>query len=315
MSSTNISTSSKSPLHLFSVFVPAEWMLLGLVAALCICCVLSATLASQAVDWVAFFPAFGASLALVILGAYIRATRQMPRMALGAIGFGVFMCFTGSVAIFIYTLFPLSNPLIDLDLIAIDAALGFSWLRFVEFIATYTIFGTVLHYVYLSILPQVVFVIILLSFLNRAVSLHRFLSVGIFCMIMTVGFWWLFPSVGPAAFGSVAQDLGAQIGLMADAAYGAEMRQLATEGIDFITPTRITGVIAFPSFHMVMACMVVWFTRGTFAFVPLAFVNMAMLPATIVHGGHHLIDLFGGLAAFAICLWAATKLIADKDSR
>ena len=290
----------------------AELLLLGLVAALCIACVASAALAAQAVDWAAFFPAFGASVGLVMMGAYIRATRQMPRIALGAIGFGVFMCFTGSVAIFIYTLFPLSHPLTDQSLMAFDAALGLSWLGFVNFVASYPTFGIILHYVYLSILPQVVGVIILLSYLNQATVLHLFLTVGIISMIVTIGFWWLFPSVGPAAFGMVSEEVQAKISLIANAAYGAQMRELATEGIALIAPDRITGVIAFPSFHMVMACMVVWFTRATWAFFPALLINTVMLPATIVHGGHHFVDLLGGALTFVACLWVGMRLVPEK---
>lgn len=287
---------------------PEQW-LLGLAVALCVSCFINAKLMGQAVDWMAFLPAIGASYALVLMGVYVRATRQMQRMALGAIGFGIFASFSSSIAIFIYTLFPLVHPLIDQNLIAYDAAVGFSWIGFVEFIAGYPALGIILRYVYLSILPQVVCVIILLSFLNKAEHLHRFLATGIVCMIVTVGFWWLHPSVGPAAFGMVSADVQAKISLIANDAYGAEMRRLATEGIDIITPLRVTGVIAFPSFHMVMACMVVWFTRGTWAFFPLVLVNIFMVPATIVHGGHHLIDLLGGLITFAACLWGVSRLI------
>ena len=48
---------------------------------------------------------------------------------------------------------------------------------------------------------------------------------------------------------------------------------------------------------MIMALMVVWFSRGTFAFLPLTAVNTAMVPATLTHGGHHLVDLLAGWLA------------------
>ena len=236
---------------------------------------------------------------------------QTEYAACGA-GFGVFVCFTGSIAIFIFTLFPLVHPLMDTKLIGLDAALGFSWVGFVDFVATLPVTGTGLRYVYLSILPQVVGVIILLSFLNRPVALYRFLSVGIVCMIVTVSFWWLFPSVGPAASGMVSPAAQDRIGLIANAAYGADMRRFALLGVDVITLGEIAGVIAFPSFHMVMACMVLWFTRKTWAFVPLLAVDITMPVATIVHGGHHLVDLFGGVLVFAVCLWVVIRFLPDQ---
>jgi hypothetical protein len=312
MSALNISTPSKTQATLAGLFIVAEWLLLGLVAAISVSAVASAALAHQVVDWLAFFPAFGASIALVLIGAYVRVRKNMPRLALGTIGFGVFMCFMGSIAIFIFTLFPLVHPLIDPTLISIDAALGYVWPDFVQAIGRYPMFGKALGYVYLSILPQMVAVIILLAFLNRPRDLHRFLMVGILCLIVTVAIWWLFPSIGPAAYSTVPPAVQAKIGLVVNAEYGAELQQLAAQGLAVITLDRIIGVIAFPSFHMVMACMAVWFTRRTFIFVPALLLNMAMVPATLSHGGHHLIDLLGGVATFAACLWMVTRIIPDE---
>lgn len=286
-----------------------EAVLLGLVACVSLAGFLSASLSHQAVDWWSFFPAFGASVAMVIMGMYIRATRDMPRMALGAIGFGVFMAFTGSIAIFIFTLFPVVFPLIDPTLMSIDMKLGYSWPDFVGTIASYPLFGTALGYVYLSILPQMVAVIVLLSFLNRSVELHQFLAVGIVCMIVTVGIWWMYPSVGPSAFTAIPPDVQAKIGLVVDHDYAAQLQQLASEGLPLIGLDQIIGVIAFPSFHMIMACMAVWFTRRSVVFVPVLLTNLAMIPATLSHGGHHLVDLLAGCVTFAVCLFAVTRLI------
>lgn len=292
----------------------AEWRLLALVALLCIGCVVSAALRDQAVAWDGFFAPFGASGLLILIGMYVRATRPMPRIALGAIGFGIFMSFSGSVAIFIYTLFPVAFPLIDPSLMAIDASLGYVWTDFVQAVADYPVIGLGLRYVYLSILPQMVAVIILLAFLNRPVTLHRFLSVGIFCMIVTVAIWSVFPSVGPGATSPVPAQVAGSIGLVLDMAYAAELQRLVAEGIPLIAPDTITGVIAFPSFHMIMACMVVWFTRGTVAFLPALVVNIAMVPATLSHGGHHLVDLVAGVGAFFLCVWAVNRLIPGQPT-
>ena len=80
----------------------AEWVLLGLVAAISLAGFVSARLSQLAVDWMSFFPAFGASLALMAIGVFIRARRNMPRMALGAIGFGVFMLVYFYFVFFVY---------------------------------------------------------------------------------------------------------------------------------------------------------------------------------------------------------------------
>lgn len=309
------STFNNNPPHqrVALTFAQAEWWLIGLVVAVLIAGLVSASLHDKTVDWPAFAPPIAASFAMILMGGYVRASKAMTRMALGSIGFGLFTCFSSSIAIFIYTLFPLAHPLVDLTLIRLDAAFGFVWLDFVEQVAGFPLFGVLLRYIYLSILPQVAIVIILLAYLNRPGDLHKFLAVGIVGMVVTVCFWWLLPSVGPSAFGMVSTDVQATIRLLANAAYGAEMQRLATQGIDVITPLQIKGVVAFPSFHMVMACMVVWFSRRTGLFLPAVCVNLLMLPATIVHGGHHLVDLVGGLTLFAGCLWLVGRVVPASD--
>jgi membrane-associated phospholipid phosphatase len=290
----------------------AEWGLFGLIAVIGLGAFGIATWRHQAVAWAEFAPVFLISLELILIGAFARRSRRKPRLALGMIGFGLFMFFSQCSAVFIYTLFPFVHPLMDPTLLELDAKLGFSWVGIVDFIATNCPnVGILLRYVYLSIMPQVAGIILLLSVLGREVELHRFLTVGIVGLVLTIGFWWLFPSVGPAAFGMVSPEAQASIRLNAGEDYGAYMRQLANEGLPLITPAHITGVVAFPSFHMVLTSMAIWFSRKTWMFVPLLILNITMPLATVVQGGHHLVDVFGGLAVFGICLWLAKWLIPD----
>jgi membrane-associated phospholipid phosphatase len=60
---------------------------------------------------------------------------------------------------------------------------------------------------------------------------------------------------------------------------------------------------------MIMACMVVWFTRGTVLFLPAVTLNAFMVPATLSHGGHHLVDLLAGVVVFSGCVWLSGRLI------
>ena len=43
-------------------------------------------------------------------------------------------------------------------------------------------------------------------------------------------------------------------------------------------------------------------------------VNLLMVPATLVHGGHHLVDLLGGVAVFAACLWLAHRAVPEEGA-
>ena len=293
-------------------FFRAEHLLLACLAALAVATALLDLWHPARVDWPAFLVPVLGSLGLIGIGAFIRLRRPMPRMAHFAISLGILMAFSALASVFIFLLFPFRAPMIDGGLMRIDAALGYSWTGFLEGLAGFPLFGRALGWVYLSSLPQLVLVIIVLAAQDRPAALHRFLLVGMATMTGAVAIWWLAPSVGPSAHVEVPVAAAQTIGLVVDAQYGATLARLAQEGMDFITPARIIGVIAFPSFHMVMACMVIWFTRGTPVFPVTLPVNLLMIPATLSHGGHHLIDILAGIALFAACTALAARIVPGR---
>lgn len=291
------------------MLLPAEKGMLAVVCCFGVAAVVLTQALGRAVNWPPFFAGFFGTLGLMAIGAYVRGIKDTPRLALALIGVAIFMGFTAVSSVFIFTLFPLPHPLIDPWLISLDGMLGYHWPSFVQALAAYPGFAQGLGYLYHTSLPQIVLTICLLAALGRTLTLHRFLMVGILTLIAAVAIWWVWPSIGPSGFMVIPADVRQATGLYFDSAYGAYLRQLVETGPPRISPEVMTGVVAFPSYHMVMACMVVWYTRGTMLFLPALVANALMIPATLSHGGHHLIDLPAGVAVFAACAWLASRII------
>jgi hypothetical protein len=291
------------------VLLPAERMMLAIICGFGLGSALLTQILGRTVNWPPFLVGFFATLGLMAIGAYVRGRKGTPRMALALVGVAIFMGFTAVSAVFIFALFPLPRPLIDPALLNLDAMLGYHWPGFVLGLARYPAFSHLLGLVYHSSLPQMVVTILLLAALHRRLQLHRFLLVGIISLILAVAIWWVWPSVGPSGFLSIPEDVRLTTGLYFDNKYGAYLRMLAEVGPERISPEAITGVVAFPSYHMIMACMVVWFTRSSILFVPALIANTLMIPAALSHGGHHLIDLFAGVAVFLLSVWLSSKII------
>ena len=287
----------------------AERLMLIFIAFVGLLAVALALTMQRQVNWPPFLGGYAATLALAMIGGYVRQMKSAPRVGLALVGAGIFTGFTAVSSIFIFALFPLANPLIDPWLLTIDAALGYHWPGLIAWLADHPALAQALGYVYHSSLAQILLTIILLAALSRTLDLHRFLLVGIVTLILAVAIWWTVPSIGPSAFQQIPEAHRLATGLYYSPAYGELLRSLVEVGPRQISPEVVTGVVAFPSYHMIMALMVVWFTRGTVAFLPAALVNTAMVPATLSHGGHHLIDLVGGLAVFALGLWITQRLI------
>ena len=290
-------------------FLPVEGRLLLFTAVIGVLAVALALAMGRSVNWPPFLGGYAATLGLAAVGAYVRQVKATPRVGLALVGASVFTGFTAVSSIFIFALFPLPNPLIAPALIRADAVLGYDWPAVVAWLAQYPGLAQVLGWIYHSSLVQIFLTIVVLATLSRATDLHRFLLVGMLTLVLAVAIWWVVPSVGPSAFHTIPEAHRQATGLYFTPAYGQYLLKLVEVGPGRISPEVITGVVAFPSYHMIMALMVVWYTRATPIFLPALAVNTAMVPATLTHGGHHLVDLFAGLAVFAFAVWIANRLI------
>ena len=271
-----------------------------------------ASAADRVIAWSDWTAMYTIGLVVGLLGLFYRLSKRSEPLALTLLAAAILVFFSHAGAIFNHQLFPLARPLIDSILFGWDAHLGYDWVDFVALIAVWRPFGLFLGYVYDSSLVQLLVVILVLGFGERAVQLHRFVLVGVLGGSLTVLIWWLAPSFGPSAYLEVPEDVARRIELRVDSRYGAALNRLAVEGLDVIRPESILGVVAFPSFHTVMACMSVWFSWATRIFWPMLLLNIAMIPAILSHGGHHVVDLFGGVAVFFLCWWLATLIVPGK---
>ncbi|MEX0364675.1 MAG: phosphatase PAP2 family protein [Ruegeria sp.] len=288
-----------------------ERILIGLLAGATVLCVALAALKGQAVAWGAFGLTLVPSLGLFAAGQYIRMKKNQPNLAHLAIANSLYLGFTGATTLLIYLRFPVTVALFDQQLERVDAALGYSWPDFVQTVATYPEIARILAVVYHSSLPQLFVLIAVLALTGRIGQLHRALLAGSLGLLLTTLIWWLAPSIGPSAFFSIPAETAEAMNLVTNMQYGAYLRQLVDHGLPVISPTDIVGTIAFPSYHTVMALLMIWYLRGTVLFLPALALNLAMVPAILSHGGHYLTDMAGGIATFAIAAWLAGKLASD----
>ena len=94
-------------------------------------------------------------------------------------------------------------------------------------------------------------------------------------------------------------------------AYGDHMLLMAKQGPGLISPKEIKGLVAFPSYHIVLAITAVYASRTVkWAFPIYLVLNALILPGIYLHGGHHMIDLPAGLMVAAAGLYVAHKAVA-----
>lgn len=259
--------------------------------------------------WAAFIHDFVAYGLIMVAGMGLRVWGRLPRLSLTMVAVGYYPIYASLLALIGYMMFPLTRPLIDDHLIAIDRMLGYDWTVAVAWLAHYPDLSYLLKIVYVSSLPQLLILLLVLGALGRVQSLHRMIVTGMLAGIILFAFWGLWPSFGPSPYQDIPPEIAQAAGLLVTPEYGAQLMDLAQNGIGRIEKHQLLGTVGFPSFHILMAMLAVWFSRGTWLFWPYLVVNTLMMPATLTHGGHHLVDVPGGMVLFALAYGAACALL------
>jgi membrane-associated phospholipid phosphatase len=92
--------------------------------------------------------------------------------------------------------------------------------------------------------------------------------------------------------------------------FGKAQVAMLRDGPGYITLDALHGsLIGFPSYHGVLALIVVWYARSLPPlFWPLLAINALILISTPIQGGHHLVDVLASFPVTALSIWLATRL-------
>lgn len=294
----------------------AERFVLGFIAMLFAIDAILIAAKGIRVDYAGYLVCVLAGAGVFILGQIYRKSGRDFRIAAALTSGGLFILFTLAASVFNYMFLPVAFPAIDHVLFSVDAAFGYSWAGIVLWAATHPWIGTILFFVYATSLPQLLVIVLTLGFTGRERQLHHFLVTGVLGAFASIVFWIFFPTFGPSAYVQLPQWISQAIPLAVDNGYGQELNRLAAEGVSYLSPKNVLGLIGFPSFHIFMAAMSVWFVpRHWLAMAVILPLNLLMLPAVLVQGGHHLSDIFGGLVAFVIVCAVSGRLLDRLSAR
>lgn len=249
------------------------------------------------------------------IGLYYRHLRGEERLAVALIGTAFLIWFSCGIATLNYLALAFDRPLIDAMLLAWDRALGIDWPSLFTTLKSVPGLGMLLTLAYASSLLQVAIVVPVLALLGRTERLDRFFLAFILAAAVTIGFWAAFPSFGAATYlfanGTVTQLPGAIV----DQDYAKSLLALKAGMMPHIVLGEMKGLIAFPSFHTVMAVLTVYAAAAVpRAFWPALAWNALVLLSVPVDGGHHVVDIPAGLVVACAAIWAA-DLICKRYGR
>jgi hypothetical protein len=265
------------------------------------------------VDWLSYGRHLLVVLAMLLTGHFYRASGRSERVGAAATCAGLFVFFTICLSIFNYMLLPLWRAPIDLQLNQIDQIFGYHWPSVIEWAGQHPVINNILRIAYASTLPQFAFLVVILGLSGRINELHVLIASVTITATFTICFWGLFPSFGTTVLYDLPQAMEMLAAPIASTLYGDELLRMATEGPGFITPKDTKGLIAFPSYHIVLAVTAIYASRTLKWVFPVYLVlNTLIMPGIFLHGGHHFVDLPAGLFVAVAGLFLARKIVYQQ---
>lgn len=254
---------------------------------------------------------------LLAVSWFYRVKRPMENFEVMCAETAILLAFSTAGAVFSYLITSLNFPLIDDQLIRADAMLGFDWLHYVGFFNSHAWLATASSLVYITTISQIALCVVALG-LSGKVERGRQLGAaviisGLICIIVA----GLLPSAGALGYLRPSQEFVAMGAPIVDLEYKQVFFDLRSGAERMISLDALHGLVAFPSYHGTLSALVVicvWQFAG-WRWFALA-LNAAVIFATPVDGGHHLIDgLSGVLLAFAAWFLAGRFMILVPATR
>ena len=208
-------------------------------------------------------------------------------------------CFTlfAGILVFSYLSASLGWPLRDSDLAAIDKWMGFDWIEFLRITNSAPNIGYSLSMVYKTTGAQMLLLYIFLSLAGKRERLSEFLALLAITTLATVVINMAVPAAGAYALYSPSREAFSHFSQLAGMWHYEILLQLRTSPIPVLDFSQIEGLVTFPSFHTVLAIITTYGARDhKYLFLPVAFLNAAVIISTLPEGGHYLIDVIAGAA-------------------
>jgi len=230
-------------------------------------------------------------IALLLLAgnfALYRRSDAGDRSAALVSGYAMFFAIATGTALMSYLAATLGRPLADPWLARADAALGFHWLDWFHFVRSNNLLHRLLATAYATMIPQVLLCLFALPLSGMVARNHELLALFAVSMLPTLILFALFPAACPWVY------FDAQPGFVA--VHMIDLQALRSGAFPVLDLQRIHGLITFPSYHAVVAVLLVYTARSTRFLFLSAVVNALMLLSALSEGGHYLVDLLAGVA-------------------
>ena len=251
----------------------------------------------------------GIAVLLWLAGWLYETRRPEPRLAAMLSCASFLIGFSAAASLLNALLLTVAGPRIDGLLAGLDIVLGFDWPAMMHRLAHYPVLLWVLELAYSALLPEIALAILVLGTFGHAPSVYRFVVAVALGALICIFIWALFPAFGAMSVYALDQPTAARLHVPVDGAYGEALVHMLKNGPGFISPDDMKGLIGFPSYHAVLALLLIWyFRRLPWIRWAVLLLNGVVIFATPIEGGHHWVDVFAAVPVTFLAIAGAAKI-------
>ncbi|HEX4861646.1 MAG TPA: phosphatase PAP2 family protein [Rhizomicrobium sp.] len=242
--------------------------------------------------------------------AFYEHVRKDERLSAMLAGTSFLLGMSASFSLLNYLLLTVAGTRIDMQLAAVDRAMGVDWPAMMAFVAHYPVTNAALQLIYLSVLPQIALLIVTIGLWGKPNRIYSLVLSVAFGAAISIAVWTAAPSFGAFSVYQLPASVSEHLAVALDGRYAKELIALLAQGPGYVSPTDAKGLIGFPSYHAALALIVVWQARElpVLRWV-LGAVNAVVLVATPIQGGHHVVDVIAGAGVAAVAVLLADRIV------
>ena len=288
------------------------WLLIAGIMLLAACWMAAVDLG---LDWQSATVPVAVCLGLESLAIFYRVRRPDERLATMLTGVAQLVAFTAGAALLSYALARNDLPFWDETFLSWDRALGLNWRAYLAFVDARPRLGLVFTIAYLSLSIQMVAIVLILGMTGRVLAVREFVMAVMIGGLATVLISGALPAM--AMFVHLGLD-GSDFPHLRPAAafvHVEAVNGLRDGTLKIIALGRLEGIITFPSFHAALGVIfahALW--RLKWIRYPALALNLVLIAATPIDGGHYFVDVLAGLAIAALAIVAARLLVRRSSS-
>jgi membrane-associated phospholipid phosphatase len=258
------------------------------------------------IDPAGFTYLFAAFLCLTFYCRKRNLLRLAP--ALEAVSLGLLM--TIPILVSTYLAASIDLPLADDALKRADAALGFKWMPFIEFIDDHPSIAHTLARAYSSFGVQLLALPLILGVTGRCERAYlMIMTYGVICYAASIVSIW-FPALGTYTVYGLGQDQLQNINAYYGFASLPDFVAVREQPAFVLSIANASGIVTFPSVHAAGAALCAWAAWDLRPIrYPLAGWNLLMAVSAVTHANHYVVDVIAGITISAASIFLVTKTL------